>query len=79
MSGKGKNGVVNRAMTGATTGAKTRDAGLIIARSEASVISDIFTLPPEERQAKLIEYVRKQHDEAEARAREQIRLILDGE
>ncbi len=59
--------------------AKTRDAGLIVARSEASTISEIFALPPEEREAKLIEYARKQHAEAEERAREQIRRILDGE
>jgi len=59
--------------------AKTRDAGLVIGRSKLSYINEIFGLPPEESEAKLVEWARKEHDEAEQRAREQIRKILEGE
>ena len=58
---------------------KARDAGLVVARNELSHMSEIFALPPEESQARLIEWARREHDAAKQRAREQIRRILDGD
>jgi hypothetical protein len=64
---------------GVAAPARTRDSGLIVARSKQSYISEIFTLPRDQWEAKLIEYARKEHDEAAVRAREQIRRILESE
>jgi hypothetical protein len=61
-----------------TAPARTRDAGLLVVRSEVSMINEIFALPPAERQARLIELAREQHDEAAERARANIRRILEG-
>jgi hypothetical protein len=64
---------------GVAVAKRTRDAGLIVARSKQSYISEIFTLPRDQWEAKLVEYARKEHDEAAGRARAQIRRILDGD
>ena len=70
MSGAGKNGTAAGAR-------KARDAGLVVARNELSNMSEIFALPPEESEARLIEWARKEHVAAKQRAREQIRRIID--
>jgi hypothetical protein len=55
------------------------DSGLIVARSPISYLDEILALPREESEAKLVEWARKQHDEAKERARAQIRRILESD
>ncbi len=57
----------------------TRDAGLIVARSPLSYLAEILALPREESEAKLVEWARKEHEEAKERAREQVRRIIEGD
>jgi hypothetical protein len=75
----GTNGVSSLSSDLSGSSESTRDAGLIVARSKQSYIGEIFTLPRDQWEAKLIEYARKEHDEAAGRAREQIRRILESE
>lgn len=82
-NGDGQSKDLTNGANGIARAKRTRDAGLdaglIVARSKQSYISEIFMLPRDQWEAKLVEYARREHDEAAGRAREQIRRILESE
>jgi hypothetical protein len=71
---KGKNGVATK---DAGVNATELHEGWVVGRTYESLIQEIMALPPDERDVRLVEFVREEMQDAENRSRREIQRLMD--